>query len=246
MSDTLLTDCLAFASSIAKRYYKCYRTLFTVYSITYEDLIQEAQVEALKKYREWEENPTFNLKAHLSMAVGWKRMNQIRRSLLNKVYSTGIIRGKEIDIILKELRKFTPEDIRCLRVKNNYNEEDEPEILEQGDDDITDENYNELPSQGEAIILNNENLFYDSYYKNTLNRDLYKQLGNIDYDFYEKYILRKFKSKIFVKAFKMRVLEEKTFEEIGKKLRMSKQRVEVMITKIANAILCYIKSVDKK
>jgi DNA-directed RNA polymerase specialized sigma24 family protein len=245
MSNSLLSDCLNFASSIAKRYYGCYKQVFVLYAVSLEDLIQEAKVEALKEYRKWEEKPTYNLKGYLSMAVGWKRMNQIRTRLIKKLYSARLIKGKDIDSILRQLRKFTPTDIQCLDIKNKYKEEDE--ILEQGDEEYPyeDDAEEELMTQDEVIVTNMSTLYYDMYYQNTWNKDLYNNLGDIDFTYFERYLTKRFHNKNYGKIFRMRLIEKKTIEEIADELDLFKQSVSVIYQKIVNAMTNYNKLVDK-
>lgn len=232
MDNSLLDDCLHFSATIAWRYYKTYRTLFTLFSISFEDLMQEAKVEALKEYRKWEVNPIFNLKAHLSMCVGWKRMNSIRRQLLEKIYVTGIVKGKNFEEIMKNLRKFSPDDIQCLSIKNNYNTDNYDENGEIETNEIeVDEDDPEIPNQEESILLNNRELYDEVYYKNLHNKELYQILGEMDYEELLKYIRQKFKNKLYYQVLEMRIIKGCTFEEVGQKLKVSRQRIE-QITKI--------------
>ena len=235
MLDSVLESCFRFAESIAKRYYGYYAPLYALASIQEEDLIQEAKLSTLEEYNKWILCPhTFNLKAHLSVKVGWGTLNRLKRSIM--VTTIGVDKSKIdadkskllnlIDHLTKKERKIS----FLVKKKVEFRS-----ILEEASAET------EEKSLKEKINIANEKMFHDLYkpedYKEVLSdirrkvdiEDALKSLRNVNRD------------KIPIETIYRLVSEEGyTYAEVGRKLGLSRVAVRKRYLKLLKKLNIYL------
>ncbi len=224
-NNIIFKEAVAFAETIATRYYSYYKNIFQLEAIELDDLLQDARLATIKVYQTWMKNPRkFNLKGGVSVAVGFNEMNKQRKAIVNRhllddlteelkkvaVNALSQISSEDRDLIISDFLKAHPSPKEKKDPLHNlYDFEEQKEMSYKN---IFEKLYGDGTTQTSSDDF--EHLIEDI-------RECTKDLR---------------KRKTVAKVFKYFFEEGLTLEQTGRKMNCSKQRVWDLVQEIKKAV----------